>query len=219
MNKKLLCILIVLALATLYSAAIYPKLIIQSPLNISPDEYDDGLFLIWLNIYNIEGINSFELTISTTDKINFKSVNLANANHCNDFKWQKVINEIGNKEITLSCMVLSETLSGDQSLGYIICQLEDGVNLIESINVDVSIKFSDPNANDYTGEVQLLHRCTDFDKDGVVQLGDIGIFAGKYGTSFGQTEFEPMADYDCDGVVEFDDLGYFVNYAQREYER
>lgn len=194
------------------------KMILQSPSDISRELYTNAEFLVWFSIYNIEGIKQFDLTVTTAEDFDFKDIYLVDPNHDAGTSWQEVTKVIDPKEIHIVYNLSSETLTENQSLGYIICKLEDGVNLVENTNLNANITFTNTAGYEVEGEVQILNNCTDFDINGIVDLSDIGIFSGKYGTQFGQVEFDPMADYDCDGEVDFDDLGYFVNYILMEYE-
>lgn len=193
-----------------------PILVVQTPSNITRDNYMEGKFFIWFNVYNADNINALELKITTSEKINFIRLNLGRPNYNKNTVWQKFIEKVNSREIYIVCSILSETLRDNQTLGYALCQLEEGINYLESININVDISFTNPAGDDLQTEIKTLNNCSDMNFDGISSLEDINIFLTRYGTRYGENKFAPVADYNCDGFINFDDLGYFVNSFLKE---
>ncbi len=58
----------------------------------------------------------------------------------------------------------------------------------------------------------ILTRQLDLDANGIINIIDIGIVAGVYGTSTGNPKFNPLADFDTNGVINIIDIGIIAAY-------
>ncbi len=58
----------------------------------------------------------------------------------------------------------------------------------------------------------LLTRELDLDGNGVINIIDVGIVAGVFGTSTGNPRFNPLADFDANGVINIIDIGIIAAY-------
>ncbi len=58
----------------------------------------------------------------------------------------------------------------------------------------------------------ILTRQLDLDGDAVINIIDVGIVAGVYGTSTGNPRFNPLADFDANGVINIIDIGIIAAY-------
>ena len=71
------------------------------------------------------------------------------------------------------------------------------------------VALSEPVRVEYIGEV--VSTCSgDFDGDGVVDLGDFGLFGSVFGTSSGDDLWDPRADFNGDGDIDLGDFGAFA---------
>ena len=185
------------------------SLIIQGTANVSVQEFENG-FLIWLRISGCNGMKAFELYLTATNSFTFEDIVFSSPNHIAGKKWSIVANNLQKKTVSVAAMSLDVAINGDQTLGYILCKTS--TQILDWPVLSGTFNWSDIQDRAYSADLLIVHYATDFNRDNVVTVGDLGFFANRYNSKLGDPKWNPICDLSGDGKIDFDDLSYFVNH-------